>query len=48
LKEGEIIVNGYVTPTDKPGLGVEMEEEVAKRPRYRKQRGSKQRGEHIA
>jgi galactonate dehydratase len=31
VKEGEIIVNGYVTPTDKPGLGVEMNEEVAKK-----------------
>jgi L-alanine-DL-glutamate epimerase-like enolase superfamily enzyme len=31
VREGEIIVNGYVTPTDKPGLGVEMNEEVAKK-----------------
>jgi galactonate dehydratase len=31
VKEGEIIVNGYVTPTDKPGLGVEMDEEAAKK-----------------
>ena len=31
VKEGEIIVNGYVTPTDKPGLGVEINEEVAKK-----------------
>ncbi len=31
VKEGEIIVNGYVTPPDKPGLGVEMDEEVAKK-----------------
>lgn len=31
VKEGQIIVNGYVTPTDKPGLGVEMDEEVAKK-----------------
>jgi galactonate dehydratase len=31
VREGEIIVNGYVTPTDKPGLGVEMDEEVAKK-----------------
>lgn len=30
IKEGEIIQKGYVTPTDKPGLGVEMNEEVAK------------------
>jgi galactonate dehydratase len=31
IKEGEIIVNGHVTPTDKAGLGVEMNEEVAKK-----------------
>jgi len=31
VKEGEIIVNGYVTPTDNPGLGVEMDEEVARK-----------------
>jgi galactonate dehydratase len=31
VREGEIIVNGYVTPTEKPGLGVEMDEEVAKK-----------------
>jgi len=31
VKEGEIIVKGFVTPTDKPGLGVEMDEEVAKK-----------------
>jgi galactonate dehydratase len=31
VKEGEIIVNGFVTPPDKPGLGVEMDEEVAKK-----------------
>ena len=31
VKEGEIIINGYVTPTDKPGLGVEMNEDVAKK-----------------
>jgi galactonate dehydratase len=30
VKEGEIIQQGYVTPPDKPGLGVEMNEEVAK------------------
>lgn len=30
IKEGEIIQKGYVTPLDKPGLGVEMNEEVAK------------------
>ncbi len=31
VKEGEIIVNGNVTPPDKPGLGVEMDEEVGKK-----------------
>jgi galactonate dehydratase len=31
VKEGEIIVNGSVTPSDKPGLGVEMDEEAAKK-----------------
>jgi galactonate dehydratase len=31
VKEGEIIVNGYVTPSDRPGIGVEMNEEVAKK-----------------
>ena len=31
VKEGEIIVKGYVTVTDKPGIGVEMDEEVAKK-----------------
>jgi galactonate dehydratase len=31
VKEGEIIVNGYVTPRDKPGIGVEMDEDVAKK-----------------
>ena len=31
VKEGEIIVNGYVTPPDKPGIGVEMDEDVAKK-----------------
>jgi len=30
-KEGEIIQKGYVTVTDKPGLGVEMNEEVARK-----------------
>jgi hypothetical protein len=30
VKEGEIIQQGYVTPSDKPGFGVEMNEEVAK------------------
>jgi galactonate dehydratase len=33
VKEGEIIVNGYVTLTDKPGIGVEMDEEAAKKAR---------------
>jgi galactonate dehydratase len=31
VKEGEIIVDGYVTLTDKPGIGVEMDEEAAKK-----------------
>src|SRR5450631_760643 len=30
VKEGEIIVNGHITLTDKPGIGVEMDEAVAK------------------
>lgn len=31
VKEGNIIVNGYVTPPDRPGLGVEMNEETARK-----------------
>ncbi|MDZ7636656.1 MAG: mandelate racemase/muconate lactonizing enzyme family protein [Bryobacterales bacterium] len=31
VKEGEIIEKGFVTVTDKPGLGVEMNEEAAKK-----------------
>jgi galactonate dehydratase len=31
VKEGEIIQKGYVSVTDKPGLGVEMNEEVARK-----------------
>jgi galactonate dehydratase len=31
VKEGEIIQKGYVTPSDKPGIGVEMNEEVARK-----------------
>jgi len=31
VKEGNIIVNGHVTPSDKPGLGVEMDETVARK-----------------
>ena len=31
VKEGEIIQKGYVTVTDKPGLGVDMNEEVARK-----------------
>jgi galactonate dehydratase len=31
VKEGEIIQQGYITVTDKPGLGVEMNEEAAKK-----------------
>jgi L-alanine-DL-glutamate epimerase-like enolase superfamily enzyme len=31
VKEGEIIQKGYVTPSDKPGLGVEMDEAVTRK-----------------
>ncbi len=31
VKEGEIIQRGYVTVTDKPGIGVEMNEDVARK-----------------
>jgi galactonate dehydratase len=31
VKEGEIIINGFVTPPDKPGIGLEMDEDVAKK-----------------
>ena len=31
VKEGEIIIDGHVTPTEKPGLGVEMDEDAAKK-----------------
>ena len=31
VKEGEIIQKGYVSVTDKPGLGVEMNEQVARK-----------------
>jgi len=31
VKEGEIIVNGHITVTERPGIGVEMNEEAAKR-----------------
>jgi galactonate dehydratase len=31
VKQGEIIQKGYVTVTDKPGIGVEMDEDVAKK-----------------
>lgn len=31
VKEGEIIHDGFVTPPDKPGLGVEMDEEAARK-----------------
>jgi galactonate dehydratase len=31
VKEGEIIQKGYVTVTDKPGIGVDMNEEVARK-----------------
>jgi galactonate dehydratase len=31
IKEGEIIKEGYITPTDRPGLGVEMNEDAARK-----------------
>jgi galactonate dehydratase len=31
VKEGEIIIDGHVTPTEKPGLGLEMDEDAAKK-----------------
>ncbi len=31
VKEGQIIVDGFVTPSDRPGIGLEMNEEVAKK-----------------
>jgi galactonate dehydratase len=31
VKEGEIIEKGYITPPERPGIGVEMNEEVAKK-----------------
>jgi galactonate dehydratase len=31
VKEGEIIQNGFVTPPDRPGIGLEMNEEAAKK-----------------
>ena len=31
VKEGEIIEKGFVTVPDRPGIGVEMNEEVAKK-----------------
>lgn len=31
VKEGQIIVNGFITPSDQPGLGVEMDEDAAKK-----------------
>jgi len=31
VKEGEIIQKGYVTLTDKPGLGIDMNEEAARK-----------------
>ena len=31
VKEGEIIEKGYITVPDRPGIGVEMNEEVARR-----------------
>ena len=31
VKEGQIIVDGYITPPDRPGIGLEMDEAVAKK-----------------
>ena len=31
VKEGEIIQKGYITVTDKPGIGVEMDEVAARK-----------------
>jgi galactonate dehydratase len=31
VKEGEIIQKGYITPPDRPGLGVEMNDDVARK-----------------
>lgn len=31
VKEGQIIHNGFITPPDRPGIGLEMNEEVAKK-----------------
>jgi galactonate dehydratase len=31
VKEGEIIQKGFITPTDRPGFGVEMNEETARK-----------------
>jgi L-alanine-DL-glutamate epimerase-like enolase superfamily enzyme len=30
-KQGEIIENGFISPTDSPGLGVEMNEDCARK-----------------
>jgi galactonate dehydratase len=35
VKEGQIIVDGYITPPDRPGIGLEMDEEVAKKAQIR-------------
>lgn len=31
VKEGQIIVDGYIVPPDRPGIGVEMDEEAARK-----------------
>ena len=31
VKQGEIIENGFISPTDSPGLGVEMNEDGARK-----------------
>lgn len=35
VKEGQIIVDGYITPPNRPGIGLEMDEEVAKKAQIR-------------
>jgi len=35
VKEGQIIVDGYITPPDRPGIGLEMDEDVAKKAQIR-------------
>jgi galactonate dehydratase len=35
VKEGEIIQKGYVTVPDRPGIGVEMDDEAARKAQLR-------------